>query len=74
MLPLIAGIVVGAVAVVAVNNRKEIKEKVIEGATIAKAKAIDVQKTVTTKVENLKNKKENTKEENTQIENEVKNA
>jgi len=58
MLPLIAGIVVGAAAVVAVNNRKEIKEKVIEGATIAKAKAIDVQKTVTTKVESLKNKKD----------------
>jgi len=58
MLPLIAGIVVGAVAVVAVNNRKEIKEKVIEGASLAKEKALDVQKTVTTKVESLKKKKD----------------
>lgn len=74
MLPLIAGIVVGAVAVVAVNNRKEIKEKVIEGASIVKDKAIDVQKTVTTKVENLKTKKVTTKAKDTQTEEEVKNA
>jgi len=56
MLPLIAGIVVGAVAVVAVNNRKEIKEKVIVGATKVKEKASDVKECVVTKVEKLKTK------------------
>jgi len=56
MLPLIAGIAAGAVAVVAINNRKEIKEKVIEGATKVKEKASDVKNSVTTKVENLKTK------------------
>jgi len=56
MLPFIAGIAAGAVAVVAINNRKEIKEKVIEGATKVKEKASDVKNSVTTKVENLKTK------------------
>jgi len=56
MLPFIAGIAAGAVAVVAINNRKEIKEKVIVGATKVKEKASDVKNSVTTKVENLKTK------------------
>ena len=62
MLPLIAGIAVGAVAVIAVNNRKEIKEKVIAGAEIVKEKAIDVKQNVTTKVEKLKTKKDEVRE------------
>jgi len=57
MLPFIAGIALGAVAVVAVNNRKEIKEKVIVGATKVKETAIDVKQNVATKVETLKSKK-----------------
>jgi len=56
MLPFIAGIAAGAVAVVAINNRKEIKEKVVEGATKVKEKASDVKNSVTTKVEKLKTK------------------
>jgi len=56
MLPFIAGIAVGVVAVVGINNRKEIKEKVIVGATKVKEKASDVKNSVTTKVENLKTK------------------
>ena len=58
MLPFIAGLAAGAVAVVAINNRKEIKEKVIEGATKVKDKASDVKNTVVTKVEKLKTKEE----------------
>jgi len=56
MLPFIAGIAVGVVAVVGINNRKEIKEKVIVGATKVKEKASDLKNSVTTKVENLKTK------------------
>ena len=56
MLPFIVGLAAGAVAVVAINNRKEIKEKVIEGATKVKEKVSDVKTSVTTKVENLKTK------------------
>ena len=62
MLPFIAGIAAGAVAVVAINNRKEIKEKVIEGATKVKEKASDVKNTVVTKVEKLKTKEDKTVE------------
>ncbi len=58
MLPFIAGIAVGVVAVVGINNRKEIKEKVIVGATKVKEKASDVKNTVVTKVEKLKTKEE----------------
>ena len=58
MLPFIAGIAVGVVAVVGINNRKEIKEKVIVGATKVKEKATDVKECVVTKVENLTSKKE----------------
>ena len=36
MLPLLLGVAVGAGAVVAVNNNKEIKEKVVSGATVVK--------------------------------------
>jgi len=58
MLPFIAGIAVGVVAVIGINNRKEIKEKVIVGATKVKEKAVDVKNTVATKVEKLKTKEE----------------
>ena len=58
MLPFIAGIAVGVVAVVGINNRKEIKEKVLDGATKVKEKATDVKNTVVTKVEKLKTKEE----------------
>ena len=63
MLPFIAGLAAGAIAVVAINNRKEIKEKVIEGASIVKDKASDVKNTVVTKVEKLKTKEDKFKEE-----------
>lgn len=63
MLPFIAGIAVGVIAVVGINNRKEIKEKVIEGATKVQEKAVDVKNTVTSKVEKLKSKKEKVVEE-----------
>lgn len=58
MLPFIAGIAVGVIAVVGINNRKEIKEKVIVGATKVKEKATDVKNTVANKVEKLKTKEE----------------
>jgi len=58
MLPFIAGIAVGVVAVIGINNRKEIKEKVIVGATKVKEKATDVKNTVASKVEKLKTKEE----------------
>ncbi len=58
MLPFIAGIAAGALAVVAVNNKKEIKEKVVQGATKVKEKATDVKKTITNKVDSLKTKEE----------------
>ena len=60
MLPFIAGIAAGALAVVAVNNKKEIKEKVVQGATKVKEKATDVKKTITNKVDSLKTKDEPT--------------
>lgn len=56
MLPFIAGLAAGAVAVVAINNRKQIKEKVIQGATKVQEKAGDVKNCVVEKVENLKTK------------------
>jgi hypothetical protein len=56
MLPFIAGIAVGVVAVIGINNRKEIKEKVIVGANKVQEKANDVKNCVVTKVENLKTK------------------
>ncbi len=56
MLPFIAGLAAGAVAVVAINNRKEIKEKVIEGASRVQEKAGDVKNCVVEKVEKLKTK------------------
>ena len=58
MLPFIAVIAAGALAVVAVNNKKEIKEKVVQGATKVKEKATDVKKTITNKVDSLKTKEE----------------
>jgi hypothetical protein len=63
MLPFIAGIAAGVVAVVAINNRKEIKKKVIIGAEKVKEKASDVKECVVTKVENLTSKKEKVIEE-----------
>lgn len=69
MLPFIAGIAAGAIAVVAINNRKEIKEKAIIGAGKVKEtalvgaskvqeKASDVKNCVVNKVERLKSKEE----------------
>ena len=58
MLPFIAGIAAGAVAVVAINNRKEIKEKAKIGATKVQEKATDVKNCVVSKVEKLKKKEE----------------
>lgn len=82
MLPFIAGLAAGAAVVVAVNNRKEIKEGVETGAKKAKeyaqtgyekAKdvASDVKTSVASKVECLKSsKKEDEAEEQTeQLEN-----
>jgi hypothetical protein len=48
MLPFIAGIAVGVVAVIGINNRKEIKEKVIVGANKVQEKANDVKNCVVT--------------------------
>ena len=58
MLPFIAGIAVGVVAVIGINNRKEIKEKVIVGANKVQEKASDVKNCVVTKVEKFKSKEE----------------
>lgn len=59
MLPFIAGIAAGAVAVVAINNRKEIKEKAIIGATKVQEKASNVKDCVVSKVEKLTTKEDN---------------
>ncbi len=69
MLPFIAGVAAGAVAVVAINNNKKIKKQVIKGATKVKEVATqgatkiqetaqDVKKTVEEKVDCLTSKKE----------------
>jgi len=73
MLPFIAGVAAGAVAVVAINNNKKIKKQVIKGATKVKEAATqgatkiketaqDVKKTVEEKVDYLTSKKEIKKE------------
>jgi len=54
MLPFIAGIAAGAVAVVAINNRKEIKEKAIIGASKVKEQAIVGATKVQEKASNVK--------------------
>ena len=56
MLPFIVGAIAGAGAVVAIKNRKEIKEKVVVGATKVKDKACEVKQSVVDKVETLKTK------------------
>ena len=67
MLPFILGIAAGAGAVVAVNNRKEIKDSVIEGASKAKViaaegaekvkdVAADIKESVTQKYDAYKSK------------------
>ncbi|QDF28278.1 YtxH domain-containing protein [Halarcobacter anaerophilus] len=72
MLPFIAGIAAGAVAVVAYNNNKKIRKNVNEGAKKAKHLAQegyektkefakDVKASVDEKVESLKSKKEEKK-------------
>jgi hypothetical protein len=61
MLPFIAGVAAGAVAVVAVNNNKKIKKQVIKSAEKVKEVAKDVKKTVEEKVDCLTSKKETTK-------------
>ena len=73
MLPFIAGVAAGAVAVVAINNNKKIKKEVIKGATKVKEvanqgatklkeTAKDVKKTVEEKVDCFTSKKETKKE------------
>jgi len=44
MLPFIVGAIAGAGAVVAIKNRKEIKNKVVVGATKVKDKACEVKR------------------------------
>lgn len=69
MLPLLAGIAVGAGAVVAINNHKELKEKFTSGAKVVQDTAIKtkdvvvekakaVKKTVEKKVDCLTSQKE----------------
>jgi hypothetical protein len=69
MLPFLAGAIVGATAVVAVNNNKKIKEKVIEcastvkdevqkGASNVKQSAINVKDSVKAKVHDMTSAKE----------------
>lgn len=50
MLPFILGIAAGAAAVVAINNRKEIKERVVEGAEKVKETAKDIKESIGKKV------------------------
>ena len=56
MLPLILGIAAGAGAVVAVNNRKEIKEKVAEGAEKVKDAASSLKENVSKKYDAMSSK------------------
>ncbi len=49
MLPLLAGIAVGAGAVVAVNNRKELKEKISSSAKALKETVVEKTKSATSK-------------------------
>lgn len=58
MLPLLAGVATGALAVVTYNNRKNIKDKMIEGASKAKEVAMDVKESVSEKVDCLTSKKD----------------
>jgi len=58
MLPLLAGVATGALAVVTFNNRKEIKDRVLEGASKAKEVAIDVKESAKDKIDCLTSKKE----------------
>ena len=58
MIPLLAGVATGALAVVAYNNKKEIKNKMLEGASKAKEVAIDVKESVKEKVDCLTSTKE----------------
>lgn len=72
MLPFIAGVAAGAIAVVAVNNNKEIKKQVEKGAkkvkevatqsaTKIKKTAKEVKQTVEEKVDCLTSKKDEVK-------------
>jgi len=65
MLPFVAGIAAGAVAVVAYNNNKKIKAGVKTGAKKVKEIADEVKTTVSEKVDCLKSKD---KEENIVVE------
>ncbi len=58
MLPLLAGIAVGAGAVVAVNNNKKLKEKISSGAKTVAQKAKDTKEAVSKKVDCLTSKEE----------------
>jgi hypothetical protein len=54
MLPLLTGIAVGAGAVVAINNRKELKEKISSGASSVKETAVKAKDTVVEKAKVVK--------------------
>lgn len=56
MLPLLAGVAAGALAVIAYNNKKEIREKVLEGASKAKEVAIDVKESFSETIDDLTSK------------------
>lgn len=62
MLPFIAGAIVGIAGVIAVQKRKEIKEKMMEGAEKAQEMASDVAETVTEKIDALKKSKDTSSE------------
>ena len=57
MLPLLAGIVVGAGAVIAYNNKEELKAKIADGASTVKEKATKAKDTVAKKVKPATSKK-----------------
>ncbi len=61
MLPFVAGIVVGAAAVVAYNNKKEFKEAVDKGLDKTKDMANDIKQTASSTVECVKQKVEESK-------------
>lgn len=62
MLPFIAGAILGVGAVVAVNNNKKIKEKVVSGANSVKQTAIKAKEKVQEKVDCITKKDDKDKE------------
>ncbi len=58
MLPLLAGIAIGAGAVVAINNREELKEKIANGAKVVQETASKAKDSVVEKAKSVTSKKE----------------